>query len=196
MFNKMEDIKSKKSRTGGFSLIELIVASTVFVTVMVLSGSAVYTVFNSNQKSKNMRSVMDNLNLSLESMTRTIRFGDNYHCSNTGTPSQPLDCPNNTNGANFLEVRDMDGVQVRFDLDTSTNRIRRTKASVVNYVTSPDVFITAITFRVYGSANFTSGNRVQPRVNIVISGYVGLKTDTRSTFTIETTVSQRRIDFQ
>ncbi|MFZ2522398.1 MAG: type II secretion system protein [Minisyncoccia bacterium] len=185
---------SKKKKNGGFSLIELIVASSVFIVVMLMSSSAVYTVFNSNQKSKNTRSVMDNLNLSLESMSRSIRFGKNYHCGNTGTLTTPLDCSNNTTGSSYITFLDMDGNQVIYTL--FNGRIQRTIGSEVYYMTSPDVTITTLTFRVYGSASYTTGDWFQPKVIMVISGRVGEKISTRSTFTIETTISQRQFDFQ
>lgn len=186
--------KTKNRGNRGFSLIELIVASSVFIVVMVMSSGAVFTVFNSNQKSKNLRSVMDNLNLSLESMTRSIRFGRNYHCGSSGTISLPQDCSNNTNGANTLSVIDMDGNQITYSL--SGGRIQRTKGSSTYYLTSPEVTINSLTFRVYGSGTYTSGDRFQPQVIVVISGQVGLKTSTISAFTIETTISQRQFDFQ
>ncbi len=185
---------TKNERQKGFSLIELMVASSVFIVVMMMSSSAVLTVFNSNQKSKNIRSVMDNLNLSLESMSRSIRFGKNYHCTNTGTLTSPLDCPNNTTGSNYFTFLDMDGNQVTYTL--SAGKVQRTKAGSTYFMTSPDVTITTLTFRVYGSSGFLSGDRFQPKVIMVISGYVGAKINTRSTFTIETTISQRQIDFQ
>ena len=85
---KTNNIKQKKSpfvsfslirNIRGFTLVEIMVAVSVFVLVMVISSGAIISVFNANQKSKNLRSAMDNLNLTMESMTRTIRFGTKYH---------------------------------------------------------------------------------------------------------------------
>ena len=182
--------KNRKKLNGGFSLIELIVASSVFIVVMLMSSSAVYTVFNSNQKSKNMRSVMDNLNLSLESMTRSIRFGKNYHCGG-GVITTPLDC---AGGATSFFVLFANGVTVTYSL--LAGRIQRLRGGETYFMTSPDVSITSLVFRVYGSANFTGGNRDQPRVVIVMAGNVGTKISTRSSFPIQTTISQREMDFQ
>ena len=190
-----KNLKEIKNRSGGFSLVELMVASSLFIIVLTMSGTAVYTVFNSNLKSQNTRSVMDNLNLSLESMTRSIRFGKNYHCGSTGTVTAPQDCASATS---FLEVRDQDGVQVRYErvLDlNNVGRVRRTKAGVQYYMTSPDVNIARLNFRVYGSQGYAI-DRLQPIVVITINGSVGQKASTKSTFSIQTSVSQRSIDFQ
>jgi hypothetical protein len=64
-------------------------------------------------------------------------------------------------------------------------------------LTSPDVVITDLTFRVIGSYPYSSGNNVlQPQVIITISGYSGSKPTTKSSFSLQTTVSQRVFDSQ
>ncbi len=183
MFNK------KLKRNKGFTLIELMVASSIFLVVMLIVSGSIVSIFDANQKSKNLRSVMDNLNLALESMTRTIRFGKNYHCGSSGDLSQPQDC---AGGSTALTVRAVDGVQTTYSL--SGNRISRTLGGQANFLTSPDVTITSLNFWVLGTNPFP--DTLQPKVIVTISGYVGSKATTRSTFNLETTISQRTFDFQ
>ena len=176
----------------GFTLIELMVASSLFLVVMLIVSGSILSVFSANNKSKNLRSVMDNLNLTLESMTRTIRFGNNYNCGSTGNTALPLDCPS---GSPSLTITDVSGNQIRYSTSTVATRISRTIGANTYYITSPDVTITYLKFFVLGSAPYTSTDTRQPRVIILVSGYVGDKATTRSSFTLQTTVSQRDLDF-
>ncbi len=190
-FNRKSD-KDKLKKIRGFTLIELMVASSLFVVVMLMSSGAILSVFDANQKAKTLRSVMDNLNLSMESMTRTIRFGKNYHCGAGGTLSSPLDCGGAGNTS--LTVLEVSGIQTTYAL--SSGRILRTKNGVNGYMTSPDVTISNLNFWVYGSNSYTSGDTLQPQVIMIVTGYVGADPSTRSYFTLQTTISQRDFDFQ
>lgn len=179
---------------AGFTLVEIMVAMTIFVTVMTLMAGSIFSVINANQKSKNLRSSMDNLNLTMESMTRTIRFGTNYHswgCSASADISVPHDC-NTGLITDPLTVKAVDDTQVTYSL--SGGRIVRTISGTPYFLTSSDVTITTLAFRVYGSSAYP--DLLQPQVIIVVQGNVGSKASTKSTFGLETTVSQRVFDFQ
>lgn len=188
----------KKNSSKGFTLIEIMVSVSVFAVVMLFVGSSIFTVFDSNRKSQSLRSVMDNLNLSLETMTRAIRFGNTYHCDiSVGVYTTPRDC---SGGANSITFYDSNGIPVIYLLCTSganSGRIARS-ANCTNgpFVTGSDVTITNLTFKVSGATTYTNGDLSQPQVIIVISGYSGPKLTSRSTFNLQTTISQRIFDFQ
>lgn len=170
-------------------------AISVFTMVLVISMGSILSVVDANRKSQSLRSVMDNLNYTLEAMTRTIRFGTSYHCDVTvGIIGTPLDCGGA--GASSMAVTSSLGTQIIYKL--VNGRIVRTIGGTDQYLTSSDVTITNLTFRVYGSAPYgTNGSDLyQPEVIMVISGYVGSKPTSKSIFTIETTVSQRLFDSQ
>lgn len=199
----MKIFNKKIRKNQGFSLVELMVASSIFIIVMLITSGAIFTVFNSNQRSKNLRSAIDNLNISLESMTRTVRFGKNYHCGTAGVPSEPRNC----NGDTPLTVLDMSGSLVTYGRVVDSNgigRVYRTKNASTYYVTSQDVNIQSLYFAVYGTVPNIAGlgtcplqnDCLQPRVVILIKGYVGEKTTTRSSFAFQTTISQRELDFR
>ncbi len=170
------------------------VSVSLFVLVLLVSSGSILAVFDANKKSQTLRSVMDNLNFTLESMTRTIRFGNTYHCDITiGTITTPRDC---ASGATSIAVKASDGTQVVYKLVGS--RIARSIAGGPDYyMTSSDLTVQILSFRVFGSPTFSNGaDLYQPQVIMVIKGYAGVKQTTQSTFTLETTVSQRVFDSQ
>lgn len=181
-----------KKRNKGFTLVELMASVSVFAIVMVISMGSIITIFDANKKTQTLRVVMDNLNFSIESMTRTIRFGTRYHCDVTqGITSEPRDC---IAGASSIMVLDSGGRSVSYRL--TSNRITRSiNGSPEYYITSSDVNITNLTFRVIGSTSYSTGSDTfQPQVIITISGFSGTKPTSRSSFTLQTTVSQRQFD--
>ncbi|MES2213564.1 MAG: prepilin-type N-terminal cleavage/methylation domain-containing protein [Patescibacteria group bacterium] len=181
-------LKNTKS-VRGFTLIEMMVSLAVFSVVVVLSMSAIVSVLDSNQKSQTLRSAMDNLNVTLESMTRAIRFGTTYHCGLTG--SGTADCGGGDTGMMFIGS---DGVRVRYNL--SEGRIvRSSDIGAYTPMTSADIIIEKLTFYVSGSTPYP-GDNLQPRVVIVIKGYTGAKASTKTSFVLSTTISQRQLDYQ
>lgn len=186
---KSKNLKNSK----GFTLIELMVAVSIFVLIMTVTMGSILSVFDINRKAQNLRSVMDNLNTTLESMTRTIRFGTDYHCDIlVGNLSSPRDC---SDGASSIEVTSSLGSRVRYIF--ANGRIERYIDSIgPSYLTGSDVTITNLKFYVFGTGSFSGGDLAQPRVIMVVSGYSGTKESSRSSFTIQTTVSQRLFDTQ
>ena len=77
----------------GFTLVELMVSVSIFAIVMFISLGSILSILDANQKSKTLRSVMDNLNSAMESMTRTVRFGINYHCGSSVFAVSVFYCP-------------------------------------------------------------------------------------------------------
>ncbi len=186
---------SYRKNKKGFTLIEIMVSISVFSVVMLIFSGSIYSAFEGNRKSRSLRAVMDNLNLSLESMTRNIRFGSRYHCdiNQGGGLDTTRDC---VNGATSIAVLDSDGNQVVYRLNGS-RIVRSVNGGAEQYVTSPDVWIEALTFYVLGSTSYSAGgDLVQPRVVILIRGRAGNGVLNRTQFSLQTTISQRAFDSQ
>jgi hypothetical protein len=165
---------------------------TVFTMVMLMTMGSILSVLDANKKSQTLRAVMDNLNFTLDGVTRGIRFGSNYHCG-SGNNSLPADC---VGGDSSFTLKSAAGPLVTYRLNGG--RISRAISNGTEYfLTSPDVTIQNLTFRVIGSQPYSNGSDLyQPEVIITISGYAGVKPSAKSTFTLQTTVSQRALDFQ
>lgn len=184
-------MSSFKKRTGekGFTLIEIMVSLSVFIIIMTVSLGSILSILNSSEKSQTKKTAMDNLNFALESMSRTIRFGTNFYCGTTASnPPGANDC---AAGSTSFSVRDSNGALVVYSLSNGKIMKAVNNASA-NAVTSSEINITRLTFYVFGSTGWPDIN--QPRVIMSLSGTVGSKTATQSTFNLETSVSQRKLD--
>jgi prepilin-type N-terminal cleavage/methylation domain-containing protein len=186
----------------GFTLIEVLISTAIFSVVTVIALGALLAMAEADRKAQSLKTVINNLNFALESMSRTIRTGYDYHCgSGTGAPS---DCDNqggSPNGSTYMHFTAADGVtKIAYCLDGTT--LKRQKiisgslntscsSSVFLPVTASEVIITSLKFIVSGSLRTDTK---QPRVTILMSGYVPFKEGQKTDFNIQTTVTQRVYD--
>lgn len=190
---------SKSNSQKGFTLVEILVAVALFAIVMTISVGSLLSLVEANRKTQALQSVMNNLNFALENISRNVRVGSNYHCS-TGAAVPPnitttQDCVNG--GVLFaFEASDGDrsvstdqivyrfiGTQIEKSLDGGATFIA---------VTAPEVTIEVLTFYVVGS---TRSDTEQPRVVMTVSGFAGVSDRARTSFNLQTTISQRLLDF-
>ena len=169
----------------GFTLIELMVAISIFIVVMTISMGSILGIFDANRKSRSLKTVLNNLNLSIESMSKEMRFGTNYHCG-SGNVEVPQNCPS---GETLISFLSSDNVQITYRLN---NQVIEKKTGNDPYIaiTAPEIVIDDLVFYALGAG---TGDTLQPKVLIKIQSHSG--TDkSRSNFTLETLVSQRAFD--
>ena len=87
MIDNKDQISHLKYRSRGFSLLEMVVAIGVFTIVITIAFGAFHSLLDTHRQMKALDSAMNNLNTSLESMTRDIRFGTHYFCEYEGSGS-------------------------------------------------------------------------------------------------------------
>src|SRR3569623_1621881 len=197
----------KKFRTAqkGFTLIEIMVSVAIFAIIMVMALGALLSVSAADRKSESLSSVMNNLNFALESMTRAIRTGYDYHCGTTTGG----DC---TTGGTLLKFTSQDNKAVIYAYDNSSacgqtgtvkGCILRSPDGGVSYlpITSPEVIITnaastgsGLELYLRGSSHGTSGDDSLPNVIITLTGYVQLTATQKTPFSLQTSVTQRLYD--
>ncbi len=190
--NTKRNKKNGKGRTErGFSLVEMIVSLSIFVSVMLVIMGAVLSVLDINRKAQSQKTAMDNLNFALDSASRTIRFGQNYHCGTLGVIALPRDCQG---GENVLTLRASDGAQVTYTV-TEGVFTRSVNGAAPVALTSPEINIQSLVFRVFGSYPYGS-DYFQPQVIITVAGVAGNanRPKDQTLFKLETTVSQRKLD--
>jgi prepilin-type N-terminal cleavage/methylation domain-containing protein len=185
----------KKTDLGkGYSLIEVLVAIAIFSIVMIVAVGALVSIIDLNRKARTQKQALNNLNSAIESMTRTIRDGVEYHCASDSTPADygnnftdPLPAQPCPLGANVFVFNA--GV-TRTAYFVSGGQVFRFKSGGGGPIamTAPDVVVEDLTFRTIEYNSVIE----QPNVRITISGRAGASDPaTETLFTLQTTVSQR-----
>ena len=191
----------KKMR--GFSLIEMMVAVTIFATVMMIGVGALLSLVETNRRAQAINSVMSNLNSATESITRAIRVGTTYHCRTSSTPpapsalSQPQDCASgsgrmiafesatgSTSDVNDQVVYRINGTQLERSLDAGATWVA---------LTAPEVTIDAFEIFVVGAEPLSGGDMIQPRVVMRIDGSASIPGGS-TTFSVQAGTTQRLLD--
>jgi hypothetical protein len=174
------------------------VSLLLFSVVMIVALGAIVTMIDANRKSRAQKTVGDNIDAAMESMTRAIRDGTVYHCdAGIGTSIDIAEnCP--PQGSSLFAFEPLGGDpntvtdQVVYKLEN--NSIKRSLDGGANFLslTAPEVVIENMTFR---TVSYSASPDEQPKVLIVVSGKVGGDGPSGAAFHMQTTVSQRFTDF-
>ncbi len=171
-----------RSYKKGFTLIEIIVAVSIFVIVMLISITALLSAINTNRKAQALSTVIGNLNLAIETMVRDVRTGHDYAlCAASGCVG--------------ISLIDKDGISVEYRFETVGNDAYIVKDYTASSpvtegrITGEDVVITDAEFTILGDGP-TDGPE---RMLIHIKGYAG-RGNTQSEFNIQTFAVSRSID--
>jgi prepilin-type N-terminal cleavage/methylation domain-containing protein len=188
----------------GFTLIEMMVSVALFSMVMLVALGALLSMSVATRKAEGINSAVNNLSASIESMSRLVRTGANYHCGSGGTVSATQDC--STLPQPFFSFLSFDGSQVTYCLSNpgantcnaatacgvgSCTILRSINSGPFVPLTAPEVNIRFFGFYVVGS---TVGDTVQPKMSVLVSGSVPVTANLTSTFNIQTSVTQRIFD--
>ncbi len=197
-------------KNNGFTLIEMLVALSLFTIVVTIAVGAFLSLIGASKSVQGEQSVITTLTFVLDSMTREIRTGTNYHCDDattlrTGTfsTSSSRDCVTGDDGVSFIEAGTSvtSGASSRriayyFDTTSATNTIMRkvgngTPQSIVSdgiTVTDAQFFVTGVNRLGDGSGSDTDA--IQPTVTIILEA----RDENGATTTLQTSVTQRELD--
>lgn len=169
----------------GYTLIELMTAISIFIIVMTISMGSILGIFDASRKSRSLKAVMNNLNLAIETMSKEMRYGKNYHCGG-GTLADPQDCPEGQSLFGFLSS---DGEQIAYRHNGAAIE-KSVAGGAYIAVTAPEVIIDKLYFYTIGTS---ASDAYQPHTVMILVGHAGSGRG-RSDFNIETAVSQRAIN--
>jgi prepilin-type N-terminal cleavage/methylation domain-containing protein len=189
----------------GFTLIEIMVAVSIFTVVMLVGVGALLTMVQVNKRAQGINSVMNNVNAAIEQMSRSIRVGSTYYCGEGAVApaalilSRAQDCPldggllfafeatgGDTDDPTDQVVYRLNGTQLERSLESGDN-------GTWVALTAPEVQITNFRFYVTGSTPLSDGDTEQPRVLMVIQGTAEVQGGPTE-FTVQSSVTQRLID--
>ncbi|MGI9118185.1 MAG: PilW family protein, partial [Minisyncoccia bacterium] len=192
-----------------FTLVEVLVATTIFIVVMLVAVTALLSSQKSSKQGQAVRSALDNVQFSLESITRSGRLGSLYTCiSSTGTTTLSIvgtDCPLGGTGFAFGLYDPISKITdgYAYYLGTTSNGnggiyrcISRGSMTVTlkgtdcSAITAPEINIVNFTTVVDGS-DIADGR--QPSVKIMIEGTATVSGQ-QTPFFIQTLVSQRQFE--
>ncbi len=182
----------------------MLVSTAIFTVVMVIALGALLAMSESDRKAQTLKSVINNLNFSIDSISRAVRTGYGYSsgCAGGGDCTTPP-------GASSFSFSAADGSTIAYRLEnTSTDPSAGTVcgqsvaigclARSINggawaAVTAPEVVITNLSFYLLGSG-LTPSDTFQPKLTVLMSGYVQVTGTRRTNFNLETSVTQRLYD--
>lgn len=191
----MKVFSNKKEE--GFTLVELLVALTLFTFIVIAAVSSLYAVNNASRKVNAMRGVLDNLNFAMESMSRTIRTSSNIICDGTGAPvggTHNCPFPSGTPASRLSMESTLGGEsEVEYRLNTTTHQIEKRVDEGSGYgnwisITSPEIYVQSLKFYVSGADVYDSA---QPSVIIMTQGIATATTGDTTPFALHTFISQR-----
>ena len=183
--------KKNKFMTG-FTIIETMIAISIFLIVVVIGIGALLNAHLVNKKSQDMRSIMDSLSFSMEDMSRNIRTGSNYSClDGQGIPPSGKNCrgiafDSNNNGIVSQWVYYVQNGYLYRSTDGFASSVQMTPEEVKLNEQSYN-------FSVIGAEPASTSDVQQPLVIIRLVGTITSGGNT-TPFSLQTAISQRLSD--
>lgn len=187
--------KDTHKRQKGFTLIELLVSLALFSIFIVAVMGAIFTIVDANRKARSLMTVMNNLSFSIDGITRSFKTGDMSHASAGVTP-----------GGDCLTTYQLDYQNAAFNPPNSIPRALITYCFVENNglgkitrsvngasptdYTSPDIDIDHLEFDITSLTPVVD----QPKVLINMKGTVKVSENVSSSFTVQTSISQSKLN--
>lgn len=187
VLNKIMNRKKQKCNKG-FTLIEMLVSVAIFSIVLIIALGAILTVLDSNRKAQTLTSVINNLNFTLEAMTRSIKTGVEPSTAGGILTVQGIDLSAGTfdrEEIRYKRLEDADG-------KGSIGRCKGTDCTNFVSITAPEVDVE--TFIVIPNNGYDTNDSIQPRTMLYVEGSVFISDKIQSRFRIQTSISQRRLD--
>jgi len=175
-------LKTEK-KSKGFTLIEMLVAVSIFVLVAFVVVTVFISALDAYRKAQNMKRIMENLNFALNSMALNIREG--YQYSVTGGSTS-----NTGNTLSVCSKADCSQANIyKIESDTKGDRTVGRLKSNTQFMTSREVDITNLYFEVIGAIN-------EPQmVKVFVKGKAqqGDKEKEKAEFAIQAHLSKRNV---
>ncbi len=191
--------KNTKIKEGGYTIIETMIAISLFVVIVMMGMGTLLNANLLHQKSRDMRSVIDSLSFTLEDMSKNLRTGTNYYCIlyNGTIPADASGTNDCASGGGISFKESVSGQQWVYYIDNNDNGklgiFKKVNGGTPVQLTPGDISIDPTSsFSVVGSAP-PPGDTKQPFVTIRLKGTITYK-NVQSPFEVQTSVSQRQID--
>lgn len=185
MIKKM--IKNNKQKNSGFSLIEMMVAVSIFVIVAFIVTTTLLTMSAAYKKSLKMRLLMDNLNFSVQSMAFDLREGRiddvanacvDIKCAFSDVENYVINNNKNPNVCYKQDSRFAGSGQTIFKCKDKNDPCNK---NCVDFISS-EINIEKLYF------DFNQSNKI---IKIIVAGVINKGKKDETSFTAQTSVFQR-----
>ncbi len=203
MQNKTKN--SKYSNSAGFTIIEVMIATAVFLIVVTIGINALLSASVLHDKSQGMRSILDSMSFAMEDISKNMRTGYHYYCvtvsdsmSNVNSSKSGPTCV----GVAFESASgDQANSNDQWVYYLSGGKLYKAVAGpytslAVNFIQlTPDevVLDSSSFFSVLGAESNISGNHQQAFTTIHLTGKITYK-GVVTPFALQTSVSERLLD--
>lgn len=201
----------------GFTLVEMIVSLGIFTIVALVAVGALMKIMDANKKSIALKTAVNNMNFTLESISREMRVGSNYYCEsvaftqstlNSDTSTYPTTCqPSASYSGNWViafnssktHTKSSGGTchliyEYKYIAKSGSTPASLQKAQQRDCETaiSSGDFQDIISSEVnIDNSIITVNNSTQPYATFFFHGTSGAKLKDQAEFTVQTSVSQR-----
>ncbi len=190
------------NKISGYTIIETMISVSVFLVVVIYGMGALLNAHLLYQKSQDVRSIIDSLNFVMEDISRNIRTGYDYQCFIIGQAlsppllSDPMSCSSGWGIVFEISGGDSATYDDQWAYKINDGKIFKSTDGANNFIqlTPNEVVIDQISsFSVLGAEPPSSGDSQQPLVLIKLIGSINTK-DITTSFSLQTSISQRRLD--
>ena len=198
--NKVGWFTPPPDTVGGFTLLEMLIALSIFSVVIILGAGALVMLQAAQSHAINLQNVHDNIRFTLETMSREIRTSDSYcngaSCMRPGSGIGVSTCDWPGGGSNLFSFRQsLTRKIIAYRLYTCMGTCGRVERKIGGGdflpITDPDRTVTNLTF-------YTTGSIGSPqRVTILLEVEAGdsNRPGGESRIRMQTSVTKRRPAF-
>ena len=187
---KKKDTHFKK----GFSLVEMLVSVALFSVVMVIAVGIIMTILNVNNHVRATSIAMANIDAVMEKIFREASVGSYYHCGDGGNIDKAFNCPGGNPSTAFAfegvggdETSKDDQIIYRLNSTDFSLEMSRNGGASYERLTDGNTIVDQFNVNVLGNGDLAK----QPAVFIDIRGYIKKGVDSKTTFVLQTMISER-----
>jgi len=187
--------KNLYKNNNGYTILETMVATSLFLVVVVLGMTSLLNASTIHKKSQDMRSIMDNLSFIMDDISKNLRTGYDFHCIDDSdtTATDPYSCSEGK-GVSFKASSGEQWVYVIYEDDSLRKSVSGGENNSFFTLSVPEITIDSISsFSVIGAEPLLSDTE-QPFVTIRLMGNIISQNGVITPFSLQTSVSQRSAD--
>ena len=195
LLNHMQKKYKKLNKQKGFTIIETMIAISLFLVVVTAGMGSLLNTTLLHRKSQDMRSIMDNLSFVMEDMSRNLRTGFDYHCIDDGNllATNTHDCASGI-GISFKSSSGDQWVYAIYPDGSIQKSISGGASGTFTVLTLPEIKIDQVSGFSVSGALPPPGNTQEPFVTIRLIGSITSENNVVTPFSLQTSVSQRLAD--